>query len=124
MATRGSRRGKSVYTFGLVGRIGWTLAGLLVLYLLLSPLVHLLRGGLINSGLDALAPLFLAVAGVILLIWIAPRFLRDVWQPASVAGDEQTELRDQLRREAEVAERAAAQSDVEPLSQRTAPTRW
>ena len=114
MAVRGSRREKSVYTFGLVGRVLWTLGGLTVLYLLLSPLVRLLRGGLINAGMGAMVPLFLAVAGVILLVWVFPRFIRDTWQPASVAGDELTES----------PTIAPAQSDAVPLSERSAPTRW
>jgi hypothetical protein len=102
----------------------WTVAGLAVLYLLLSPLVHILRGGLINAGISALAPLFFAVAGVILLVWVGPRFFRDVWKPASAAGDELTELRDQTRRESELRKGNQARSDVELLSQRKAPTRW
>lgn len=124
MGMRGSRREKSVYTFGLTGRILWTLGGLAVLYFLLSPLVRILRGGLISAGISALAPLFFAVAGVILLIWVWPRFIRDVWRPASVAGDELTELREQMRREAELQKRTATDSNPEPLTQRSAPTRW
>jgi hypothetical protein len=124
MAVRGSRREKSVYTFGLMGRVLWTLGGLTVLYFLLSPLVRILRGGPINAGIGALAPLFFAVGGVILLIWVWPRFIRDVWRPASVAGDELTELREQTRRETELRKCTPAPSDAEPLSQRTAPTRW
>src|SRR4051794_32249611 len=124
MAVRGSRRAKSVYTFGLVGRVLWTLGGVALLYLLLSPMVKILRGGLINAGLTAFVPLFLAVAGVVLLVWVAPRFVRDTWQPASVAGDELTLLRDQTRREADVRRATQHQGDAEPLSQRTAPPRW
>ncbi|HEU5033891.1 MAG TPA: hypothetical protein VFT62_03930 [Mycobacteriales bacterium] len=124
MAVRGTRLEKSVYTFGPVGRILWTLGGLAVLFLLLAPIVRILRGGLINAGLGALVPLFLAVAGAILLIWIFPRYIRDVWQPASVAGDELTELRDQMRREAELQNRIPPESDGANISQRTAPPRW
>lgn len=124
MAVRGSRREKSVYTFGPVGRLLWTLVGLAVLYLLLSPLVRLIRGGLINASIGAIVPLFLAVAGVILLVWVWPRFMRDVWRPASLAGDELTELRDQTRRESELRKDIPAQCDAGSLSQRTAPTRW
>lgn len=124
MAVRGSRREKSVYTYGLLGRVLWTLGSLVVLYLLLSPIVHIVRGGLINAGIGAMVPLFLGVAGFILLIWVWPRFIRDTWQPASVAGDELIELRDQTRREAELQMRAEAQSDAVPLSRRTAPSRW
>lgn len=115
MAARGSRLEKSVYTFGPVGRVLWTLGSVVVLYLLFSPLVHLLRAGLINADIGAIVPLFKAVAGVVLLVWIWPRYLRDLWRPASVAGDELTDLRDQC---------APEQSDVLPLSQRSAPTRW
>jgi hypothetical protein len=124
MGVRGSRRQKSVTTFGLVGRVLWTTGGLTVLYLLLSPIVHLLRGGLINAGIGAIVPLFLAVAGVILLVWVWPRFVRDVWQPASLPGDELTDLRDQARLESALRKRAETQSDRQPLSERTAPTRW
>jgi hypothetical protein len=120
---RGSRREKSVYTFGPVGRVLWTLAGLAVLYLLFSPLVRILRGGLINAGIGALGPLFLAIGGVILLVWVWPRFIRDVWQPASVGG-ELAVLRDQTRRESELLKSAPAQSEATPLSQRKALTRW
>lgn len=123
MAVRGSRLAKSVYTFGPLGRVLWTLGGLTVLYLLLSPIVRLLRGGLINAGLGAVVPLFLAVAGVILLVWIFPRFIRDVWQPAPLGGDELTELRAEMRREAELQKSMPTQSDGGP-SQRTAPARW
>ena len=114
MAVRGSRLGKSVYTYGPVGRVLWTLASLAVLSLLLSPLVRLVRGGLINAGIGAIMPLFLGVAGVILLVWVWPRFVRDIWQPASVEGDELSELRMPV----------PAPDDAEPLSQRSAPTRW
>jgi alpha-beta hydrolase superfamily lysophospholipase len=124
MGVRGSRREKSVYTFGLLGRILWTLGGLTVLYFLLSPLARILRGGLINAGINALAPLFFAVAGIILLIWIAPRYIRDLWRPAPIAGDELTELRDRTRREAESQQRAPAPTDAEPVSQRMGPARW
>jgi len=86
--------------------------------------VRILRGGLINVGIGALAPLFFAVAGVILLIWVWPRVIRDAWRPASVAGDELTELRSQMRRESELKNRTAGDSNSEPLTQRTAPTRW
>ena len=124
MAVRGSRREKSVYTFGLVGRVTWTLAGLGVLYLLLWPLVKILRGGLINAGLGALAPLFFAVAGVILSVWIGPRFIRDVWKSASVAGDELTELRDRTRRETQLQARVSEESEAESISLRMGPARW
>ena len=124
MGVRGSRRQKSVYTYGLVGRVLWTVGGVAILYLLLSPLVNIVRGGLINAGIGALVPLFLAVAGVIVLVWIWPRFIRDVWQPASVAGNELTELRDRMRREAELRERATQQGEEGSLSQRTGPSRW
>jgi hypothetical protein len=124
MAVRGSRREKSVYTFGLPGRVLWTLGGLTVLYFLLSPLARILCGGFINAGIGALAPLFFAEAGVILLIWLWPRYIRDVWRPASLAGDELTELRDQTRREAELRKCPPEQSNAQPLSQRTPPTRW
>jgi hypothetical protein len=124
MGVRGSRREKSVVTFGPVGRVLWTLGGLTVLYLLLSPMVRLLRGGLTNAGIGAITPVFLAVAGVILLIWVWPRYIRDIWRPASLAGDEQTELQDEMRRESELRKRAETQSDAEPLWKRTAPPRW
>lgn len=124
MAVRGSRLERSVYTFGPVGRVLWTLGGLAVLYFLLSPLVRILHGGLINAGITALVPLFLAVAGVILLVWVWPRFIRDVWQPASVAGHELTELRDRTRREIQLQSRAAAEDAAPSLTQREAPTRW
>ena len=124
MGVRGTRCEKSVYTFGPIGRVLWTLAGLIVLYLLLWPLVRILRGGLLSAGLGALAPLFFGVAGVIVSIWIGPRFVRDVWRPASVAGDELTELRAQMRREAQLRERSTATTDPEPPSQRTGPPRW
>jgi hypothetical protein len=124
MAVRGSRWEKSVYTYGLLGRVLWTLAGLGVLYLLLSPLIRILRGGLVNAGIGAVVPLFFGVAGAILLVWVWPRFFRDVWQPASAAGHELTELRDRTSREAVVRERTTAHSDAQPLSQRTGPTRW
>lgn len=123
MAIRGSRLEKSVYTFGPLGRVLWTLGGLTVLYLLLSPIVRLLRAGLINAGLGAVVSLFLAVAGLILLVWIFPRFIRDVSQPASLAGNELTELRDEMRRDAELQMNMPTQSDG-GLSQRTAPSRW
>ena len=124
MAVRGSRREKSVYTFGLAGRVLWTLAGVCVLYFLLWPMVRILRGGLINAGIGVLGPVFFAVAGVILLVWVWPRFIRDVWKPASVAGDELTELRHQTRREAQVRERIPEQSEADMLSQRMGPARW
>ena len=114
MAVRGSRREKSVYTYGLLGRVLWTLGGQIVLYLLLSPVVRLLRGGLINAGIGAMAPLFFGVAGVVLLVWVFPRFIRDTWQPASVAGDEPVELPQSI----------PAESDAVPISERTAPIRW
>jgi len=117
MAVRGSRLKKSVYTYGPVGRVLWTLASLTVLYLLLSPLVRLVRGGLINAGIGAMVPLLFVVAGVIVLFWVWPRFVRDVWQPASVAGDEPAEL-------ARLRTPAPPPSDAELLSQRSAPTRW
>ena len=124
MAVRGSRREKSVYTFGLAGRVLWTLGSLTVLYFMLSPMVRILRGGLINAGTSVIVPIFFAVGGMILLFWVLPRFMRDVWQPASIAGDEQSELRDRLRRESESQESTPPQSDTELLSQRSAPTRW
>ena len=124
MAARGSRLEKSVYTFGPVGRVLWTLGGLTVLYLLFSPLVHALRAGLINSGIGVVVPLFKAVAGVILLIWIWPRYLRYVWRPASIAGNELTQLRDQMRREAALQARTAEQSEAPLLPERSGPTRW
>jgi Zn-dependent protease with chaperone function len=124
MAVRGSRLQKSVYTYGLAGRVLWTLASVTVLYLLLAPLVRLLRAGLINAGTGAIAPLFLGVAGVILMVWLWPRFIRDVWQPASVAGDELTDRGDHSRRELESLTHAGTETEAEPLSQRSAPTRW
>jgi len=124
MAVRGSRREKSVYTYGLLGRVLWSVGSLLVLYLLLSPLVRLVRGGLVNAGIGAMAPLFFGVAGVILLIWVFPRFIRDTWQPASVAGNELTELSETARREVELQRAAVAHGDEVPLSQRPGPTRW
>lgn len=124
MAVRGSRREKSVYTFGLVGRVLWTIGSLAVLYFLLSPIVRLVRGGLINAGIGAMVPLFLGVAGTILLLWVWPRFLRDTWQPASISGDELIELRAQVRREAEFQKWVPAESDEVPILARTGPTRW
>ena len=115
MAVRGSRLEKSVYTYGPVGRVLWTLASLGILYLLLAPLVRLVRGGLIYAGIGAMVPLFFGVAGVILLFWVWPRFVRDVWQPASVAGDELP---------AELRTPAPMPDVVKPLSERSAPTRW
>ena len=124
MSVRGSRRQKSVVTFGPVGRVLWTLGGVGALYVFLAPLVRILRGGLVNAGLAALPVLFFAVAGVILLVWVGPRFFRDVWRPASLTGDELTDLRDRTRRESELREHTPAPLDVEPLSRRTAPPRW
>ena len=126
MGVRGSRHEKSVYTFGPVGRVLWTVGSLILLYLLLWPLVSLklLRAGLINAGPAVIAPLFFAVAGVILLVWIWPRFLRDVWRPASIAGDGLTETHDQTHRESELQNCSTEQSDDLPIAQRSAPTRW
>jgi hypothetical protein len=92
--------------------------------LLLSPLVNILRGGLINAGIGALVPLFLAIGWMILMVWVWPGFIRDVWQPASIAGDDLTELRDQTRRESELRKCNPAQSDAGLLSQRMTPARW
>lgn len=97
---------------------------MIVLYLLFSPLVHLLRAGLINAGITAIVPLFKAVAGVVLLVWIWPRYLRDLWRPASIASHELTELQEQTRRESALQNRSPEQNDVLPLAQRSAPTRW
>lgn len=124
MAAQGPRWKKSVYTYGPIGRALWTLGGLAVLYFLLSPLVHILRGGLIHAGLGALVPLFLAVGGVTLLVWVWPRFVRDVWKPASIAGDELTDLHEQTRREAALRRCTPTESDPPSPSQRTGPTRW